>query len=129
MPDVKMFLHDSLAHSDLLIDEVPKIVAEQMSCTVNGELYSLDPREEIDLLIFRDNETIDEGPYDITVSSGTNVIMEVAAYNFPDRMRNIGERITRIAERVKELLISERIPEINISITFVPIQQGHWTKV
>lgn len=129
MPDVKMFLHDSLCHSDLLVDEVPKVVAEQMSCTVDGEYYQLDPREEIDLLLFRDNETVKNGPYDITISSGVSVIMEIAAYDFPDRMSNIGERITRIAERVKELLSSERKPEVTISITFIPIEQGHWTKV
>lgn len=128
MPDVKMFMHDSLANDDVR-DKVPDIVAEQMSCMVDGELYRLDPREEIDLLIFRDNETVDDGPYDITMVSRTDVIMEIAAYDFPDRMRNIGERISRIGERVKELLISEHVPEITVSITFIPIEQGHWTKV
>ncbi len=128
MPDVKMFMHDSLASDDVR-DKVQDIVAEQMSCTVDGEYYQLDPREEIDLLIFRDNETVDDGPYDITIVSRTNVILEVAAYDFPDRMSNIGERITRIAEVVKELLTSELDPEVSVSITFIPIEQGHWTKV
>lgn len=127
MPDVKMFMHDSLANDDVR-DKVQDIVAEQMSCTVDGEYYELDPREEIDLLIFRDNETVDDGPYDITIVSHTNVIMEVAAYDFADRMSNIGERIARIAESVKELLISEHDPELTVSITFIPVEQGHWTK-
>lgn len=128
MPDVKMFMHDSLANDDVR-DRVPEIVAEQMSCEVDGEHCRLDPREEIDLLIFRDNETVNDGPYDITIVSRTDVIMEIAAYDFRDRMSNIGERIALIAERVKELLVSDRDPEITVSITFIPIEQGHWTKV
>lgn len=129
MPDVKMFLPGSLVHSDILIEQVPKIVADQMSCTVEGEYYQLDPREEIDLLIFRDNETELDGAFDITMFSWTNVIMEVAAYDFPDRTRNIGERITRIAEGVKELIANEYNPQFSVSITFIPVHQGYWTQV
>jgi len=127
-----MFMHDSLCHSDLLIDEVPKIVAEQMSCTVDGEYYQLDPNNEIDLLLFRDNEQIkegvDEGPYDITISSDTSIIVEVAAYDFEDRMANIDERIKNIATRVKELYDRDE-REVTVSITFIPIKQGHWARV
>lgn len=128
MPDVKMFMHDSRCHAELLHDEVPKIVAEQMSCEVNGEFYRIDPDEEIDLILIRDNEAVHppEGPYDVSILSNTSVLMEVAAYDFPDRMSNITERITNIAARVKELLISDRDPEISVSITFIPIKQGHW---
>ena len=121
-----MFMHDSLCHSDLLIDEVPKIVAEQMSCTVDGEYYRLDPDKEIDLLLFRDNENVDEGPYDLTIVSKTSVIVEVAAYDFEDRMANISERIRNIAVGIKNAMGGD---PITVSVTFIPVRQGCWAKV
>lgn len=134
MPDVKMFMHASLCHAELLHDEVPKIVAEQMSCRLPygpGDFYRIDPDKEIDLILIRDNEAVHppEGPYDVSILSHTSVLMEVAAYDFPDRMSSMPERLTEIATRVKDLLTGERDPEVTVSITFIPIEQGHWIAV
>lgn len=126
MPDVKMYMHVSLRNKDLQ-DRVPEIVAEQMSCRVGGKFYRLAVKE-IDLMIFCYNENISYNACDLKIVSQTDIIVEVAAYDFEDRMANIDERIFNIATGVGALYDSEPAV-VTVSITFIPIKQGHWVKV
>ena len=55
------------------------------------------------------------------------MIVEVAAYDFEDRMANIAERVQRMAEGIKQLLAPKY--EGSVSVTFIPVRQGYWAKV
>lgn len=61
-----------------------------MSCEVDGKHYALDA-SEIDLTVL-----------DLIAGrAGSDVIIEVAAYDFPSRMADIEQRITNIAAEMK----------------------------
>lgn len=128
MPDVKFWLkpYDDLDPTVPSLEELPgydfysqlaKVVAEQMSCKVDGEFYSLDPNDEVDITVVAN----------IAGQSGATALVEIAAYNFPDRMQNIDERIGNIGLAIKKILSLK--DEHRISVTFIPVRQGCWVKV
>src|SRR5438309_10344821 len=127
MPDVKVYINEHRTGGHVLLeDELPEIVAEQMSCTVDGEFYKLDPSDEIDLFVIFYTHDFELGEEGVMLDSKTDILVEVAAYDFPDRMSNITERITNIADGVKKLF---GVIDPSVSITFIPVRQGCWVKV
>jgi hypothetical protein len=72
-----------------LIDNIPKIVAEELS--VPGTEASLTPTE-IEVRV----ETI--GPYDIT--NGKDLMINIIAKDYPERKRNLNERRIHIRDRL-----------------------------
>ena len=75
-----------------LIDNIPKIVAEQLS--VPGTEGSLTPTD-IEVKV----ETI--GPYDIT--NGKKLMINIIAKDYPERKRNLEERRRHIRDRLAVL--------------------------
>lgn len=75
-----------------LIDNIPKIVAEQLS--VPGTEGSLTPTD-IEVKV----ETI--GPYDIT--NGKKLMINIIAKDYPERKRNLEERRKHIRDRLVAL--------------------------
>lgn len=128
VPDVKVFMNDPVEGRDLLFSQLPEIVAEAMSCDVHGEYCRLDPDTEIDLTIFFEAPDVNPEDRGFWMLSQMDVIIEVAAYDFYDRMKNIGERLSSIATQVKQLL--ETVNDgVEVSITFIPVRQDCWVKV
>lgn len=131
MPDVKVY---TVGGEGRLRDELPEIVAEQMSCYVPRradptklDYYKLDPESEIDLFVITCNPRLPNPMDAVLLRSKTDVIIEIAAYDFEDRMRNIDERIKNIAMSVKKMLEMESHQAV--SITFIPVQQRCWASV
>ena len=124
MPDVKIWMvKDTVRTSGeyALKELLQQVVAKQMSCLVYDrnseeyEFYELSPRE-VDITVYGE-----------IVRSDATIIIEVAAYDFEDRMRNITERIAIIAESIKAFL--NFVPGEKVSITFIPVKQDHWASV
>ncbi|HET6863879.1 MAG TPA: hypothetical protein VFH37_01610 [Candidatus Saccharimonadales bacterium] len=80
------------------------------------ELYELDGME-VDITVFQPFVNCDNAC----------MIIEVAAYDFPDRMRDIGDRIEKIALSIKSGF--NLPPSAQVAITFIPIKEGHWAVV
>lgn len=125
MPDVKLWMDESIhaVRPDLTLLKitVESVVAWEMSCLVPtpgsaDEFYQLS-MDEIDITVVGS----------IYGNSGASVIMEVAAYDYPDRMNNIKKRITAIATAVKVHLKLEETQYV--SITFIPVPVGCWARV
>jgi len=135
VPDVKLYFKEELAvRVDRLWEELPAVVATQMSCLVPDKRnpdqlvqYDLDPNGEIDLFLFWCDEPHQARRTDIQLRSKSYAILEVGAYPFEDRMKNIGERMGAIAHAVKLLLgLSE---DQKVSHTFVAVKDGLWGSV
>lgn len=108
MPDVKIFVDGqcvSREAKEALLDEVPGIVADAMDCWVWSWKWPfrrhlmLSP-ENVDVMIFWDDEST-MSTFD--VFSNTQIIIEVAAYDYRDRKANMNRRIDHIARRIKEV--------------------------
>lgn len=128
MPDVKVWLRqgrvppletlerwhfeDRLAHS----------VAHNLSCEVfdpeKGKhvFHEIDPVKEVDLT-----------ELSFAAGRGADVRLEVAAFDYPDRMETLSDRMAVIGNEVKKFL---GLPSDSaLTWTFIPIQEGHWGKV
>jgi hypothetical protein len=122
VPDVKMWRDPNIpmTSKDEFIAELQKEVARQMSCWVpaktskNYEYYELNWQSEIDVPVF----DVIQG------RSNSFVILEVAAFPYEDRMRDIKQRIRNIAVRIADLLGLD--PE-DVSITFIKVDFDCWT--
>lgn len=133
MPDTKIFVDGACVDRGVtkeLLDEVPGIVAEEMSCWVWGWkwpfiTYQLLNPENVDVTIFWDGGGYDES---IDVFSNTQIIVEVAAYNFLDRRRNLNKRIIRIARRIKAVADNPQDEDFTVTITFIPVRNGYWAR-
>ncbi len=134
MPEVREYT--GVGGEGRLRDKLPEIVAEQMSCYIPSitdpaklEYYRLDPEKEIDLLVILCDSSPLDGPEGdiVQLRSKSDVIIEIAAYDFENRMRHIDERIKNIATRVKEML--ELGDQHKVSITFIPVRQRCWVVV
>lgn len=125
MPDVHFW------HSQSLFQNTPeyqtkkklqRIVAKHMDCfDDDGTWIEHDPETQIDVLTFA---AIDSG-------CTKDAVIQVSAYDWPDRMRNIGERLKNIGLDIATLLPAARG---DIAASFLPIPrgeypQGCWVKV
>ena len=133
MPDVKIFVDGQCVRPEVkeeLLDEVPSIVADAMSCWVWGwkwpfrRHFKLSP-EDIDVMIFWADESTMKT---FDVFSNTQIIVEVAAYDYRDRKANMNQRITQIARRIKEVADSASHDEFAVTITFIPVKPGDWAR-
>ncbi|MBI2595002.1 MAG: hypothetical protein HYW38_01955 [Candidatus Colwellbacteria bacterium] len=133
MPDVKVFLGRKATERDWrrLWKELPPVVAEEMSCDYWGppgppgfervwQRLQLDPEANIDLMVFADVDGATATEFGL--KSTADVIIEVTAYAYPGRVRNLEERLTNIATAAKKVLGEN----LRASITFVPIKEGNW---
>jgi hypothetical protein len=125
MPDVHFWHSQSLFQNTpgyQIKKKLQEIVAKHMDCfDDDGNWIQHDPYTQIDILTFA------------AVESGCtkDAVIQITAYDWPDRMRNIGERLRNIAEDVAKLLPAERGP---VAASFHPIPrgeypQGCWVKV
>lgn len=120
MPDVHFWYSSSL-FQDVPEHEVKKrlqeIVALHMDCFDDKcNWIKHDPATQIDVLTFA---PIDSG-------SSKDIVMQVVAYDWPDRMRNMKDRLTNIGSGVAELFPAERG---EIAVSFVPLPVDCWVKV
>jgi len=125
VPDVHFWYSQSLFQDTphyLIKRELQATVATYMDCfDEEGNWIEHDPHSQIDILTFA---TFDSG-------CTKDAVIQISAYDWPDRMLNIGERLKHIAEDVAELLPDERAP---VAASFQPIPrgeypQGCWVKV
>lgn len=133
MPDTKIFIDGQCVDrevKEVLLDEVPGIVAEEMSCWVWSWRwpfikYQRLNTKNVDVMVFWDDESTMEV---FDVFSNTQIIIEVAAYNFLDRRRNLNKRITRIARRIKVVADKHQDEDFKVTITFIPVRNGYWAR-
>ena len=133
MPDVKIFVDGQCVHRDVkedLLDKAPGIVADAMDCWIWSWRWpfrkhlKLKP-ENIDVMIFWDDEsTMDT----FDMFSNTQIIVEVATYDYRDRKANMSRRITHIARRIKEVADTASDDEFAVTITFIPVKTSHWAR-
>ena len=118
MPDIKLWYDGSIPMEPMEFKSVfMEVVARQLSCkNEDGEHLPLDPRTDIDFTIFDELA----GP------ATAKVIIEIAAFAYLDRMRNLSHRLELIAEWVRDDLGLE---PGSVSITFIKVEHDCWIKV
>lgn len=125
MPDVHFWYSASLFQDTpeyKTKTELQRIVAKHMDCfNDEGTWVAHDPDTQIDVLTF------------VAIDSGCSkdAVIQVSAYDWPNRMENIGERLKNIALEVAELLPAE---QGDIVASFLPLPRGNypqgcWVKV
>lgn len=119
MPDVhfwyskRVALSVRLNHLEIGLKE---IVAKRMDCFDDaGNWIEHDPLTQIDLLTFK--------AYDFGCTK--DAVIQIVAYDWPDRMDNIGERLKGIAEDIAAMLPVKRGP---VAASFIPIPRGEYPK-
>jgi hypothetical protein len=123
VPDVKMFYDERLNYDQNFPKFVRQLVARQMSCWVDGEQYDM-RQNEIDLFLLPCMvSSLPVRAPGRTMISKSNVIIEICAYAYPNRMEGIENKLKRIAEGIKK----ELGENARISITFFAVQAGCWT--
>lgn len=128
MPDVKArFPRGRMNESDKsrFMDEVTLSVARRLECLdYDGSPVMLAP-DEIDVFL----EPYDEGD----VRLGSVFVIEITAYDYPDRMANIQERLGAIgADLSRESWLGHYPLPAGmkaISLSYVPLPDGCWTAV
>jgi hypothetical protein len=82
----------------------------------------LDCRDEQGNLIVHQPHQIVFTLFQALPDSGEKLIdMQIFAYDWPDRMRNIDKRMEAIGRRVQKLL---KLPEKTVDVSFVKIHRG-----
>lgn len=132
MPDVHFWYAPSLTENGRFADQSPtafrrqikRFVASDMDCLDDdGRVIVHDWRTQITVLTF---EPWAEDHF------GKLAAMYIVAYDWPDRMCNIGDRLIGIGASVRELL---GLPEKTLDLQFIPIpratskQQGCWVNL
>lgn len=132
MPDVHFWYAPQLPENGRFADLSPtafrrrlkRFVASDMDCLDDdGREIVHDWRTQIKVLTF---EPWAEDHF------GELAVIYILAYDWPDRMRNIGDRLIGIGASVRQLL---DLPEETLDLQFIPIpratskQQGCWVNL
>ncbi|MEX1995493.1 MAG: hypothetical protein WD887_01825 [Candidatus Saccharimonadales bacterium] len=143
MPDVRVLISDGLA-ARLSLEDLARIegssrdaVAREMSCENYAEEYEeLDPITSIDYAVFAgcDLQALQTfraeteiGVVDITsIKPVDDLIVDISAYDYPERMLSLNNRLKRIGHRIKKVLPQEAS---KVSLTFHRLQEGDWVSV
>ncbi len=103
------------------VDALAASTAHHMAACRPGETTTVefDPQTEIDVVMI-------EARYSSHVTAA--VLVTIVTYGWPDRMRNLNERIDAIASDVLPLIPAQDIPEgmDAIAVTFQPKPEGSW---
>lgn len=120
MPDVICGYNGSIARdgrfvagrsSGTIQNHIKEFVAEQMDCLDdNGRVLVHSWRTHITVIAF--------GP--AALAEGKLFAMQVFAYDWPDRMATIDDRLSRIGISVRDLL---ELPEDSVDVSFIKIQR------
>ncbi len=125
MPDVHVLYRELLfqpQNASGIQRRLQDATAEQMDCLDDdGTPIVHDPRTQIDILTFQP----------ISGLSSKAAAIQVLAYDWPDRMRNIAERLANIG-----MAFAEAVGDVrgDIAMSFVPLPRGEfprgcWVKV
>lgn len=120
MPDVH-FWHSFSLFQGLpeyrIKNQLSEIVASEMNCLDDaGNWIEHDPYSDINVLTFA---AFDSG-------CTKDVIIRIEAYDWPNRMINIKERLENIALAIAEMLPATRAP---VAASFLPLPRGCWVEV
>lgn len=128
MPDVKMYSPRGVLPTPMISDErkfalaVKAVVADQMSCRV-GFRRQVTAEDQVDVHLFRDGAR----GYFLS-SDGSDLIVEISAYAYFDRIWSIRRRLSVIEEGINDALATDGLYPLRISITFIPVKKGCWYK-
>ena len=126
MPDVAFFYEDKLVEDGLFpYGKKPEELRERLKPEITKQM---DCRDASGRFIVHTPEQITFVSFEPLPDSGDKmVVMQIFAYDWPDRMRNIDKRLKEIGFKIQALLA---LPAHTVDISFIPIpRQGGWVNV
>lgn len=121
MSDVKLYVPQDMLAGGPFISNFVDTVAFAVARHMDGNDYDGNPLNmtpgDVDVMPF---------PYPHQGKTNAVILIEVAGYDYPDRMASIGQRLEAIVQDLIEFVSTPPVGKKKISITFIDLQDRCW---